>query len=70
MLELVRLVLATLVAAARSRQGLVVENLLVRQQLQDRFVENASRLLVSWPRRLPAKEPRRGLLRLLAKALA
>jgi putative transposase len=34
MLELVRLVLATLVAAARSRQGLVVENLLLRQQLQ------------------------------------
>ncbi len=70
MLELVRLVLATLVAAARSRQGLVVENLLLRQQVQDRFVENASRLLVSCPRRLLAKEPRRGLLRLLAKALA
>jgi putative transposase len=34
MLELVRLVLATLVAAARSRQSLVVENLLLRQQLQ------------------------------------
>jgi hypothetical protein len=34
MLELVRLVLATLVAAARNRQGLVVGNLLLRQQLQ------------------------------------
>ena len=34
MLEFVRLVLATLVAAARSRQRLVVENLLLRQQLQ------------------------------------
>ncbi len=34
MLELVRLVLATLVAAVRSRQRLVVENLLLRQQEQ------------------------------------
>src|SRR5689334_10657127 len=34
MLELVRLVVATLVAAARSRQRLVLENLLLRQQLQ------------------------------------
>jgi hypothetical protein len=34
MLELVRLVLATLVSTIRSRQRLVVENLLLRQQLQ------------------------------------
>jgi len=34
MLELVRLLLATLVAAVRCRQRLVVENLLLRQQLQ------------------------------------
>src|SRR5215472_7331958 len=34
MLELVRLLLATLVAAVRHRQRLVVENLLLRQQLQ------------------------------------
>jgi hypothetical protein len=36
MLELVRLVLATLVSTIRSRQRLVVENLLLRQQLQGR----------------------------------
>jgi hypothetical protein len=34
MLELIRLVLATLVAAIRCRQRLVVENLLLRQQPQ------------------------------------
>src|SRR5262252_10782191 len=34
MLELVRLLLATLVAAVRHRQRLVVENLLLRRQLQ------------------------------------
>ena len=34
MLELVRLIRATVVAAVRSRRRLVVENLLVRPQLQ------------------------------------
>src|SRR5215470_10773355 len=34
MLEIIRLLLATLVAAVRCRQRLVVENLLLRQQLQ------------------------------------
>src|SRR5215470_6468623 len=34
MLEIIRLLLATLVAAVRCRQRLVVENMLLRQQLQ------------------------------------
>ena len=42
MLELVRLVLATLVATVRSCQRLVVENLLLSQQLQVALRSRAS----------------------------